>query len=515
MQNAVLPVSRRGFLGGVAATSSLGLLPGLLPAAFAQTGSVLRIATESDVLTWDPIAAIGSRMPILRSVFDSPFVQKPEDMSIVPHVVRDWEWLDAGRTLKLTFRDDVVFHNGDKLTAEDFKFTYFDRPQAEPRLALAGVFNGYISGIEVTSPTEAIVHWAKVMPIAIDWMGSLANFILPKAYFQSVGAEGFVQKPVGSGPYRLEEYQPGARIVLAANPDYWAGRPAHDTVIFDVVREPSARVAAVQSGQADLATALPVREALRLDALPGITGRVEPGVRVFSLLVRDIGGFEDERVRLAAHHAIDKQALSQALYGGVARPVSVIGIPEMPSYDPDFVFPYDPEKARALLAEAGYSPDKPVEITFYSLNGIFPNDWELSRAITGMWARVGINAKLEQMDIPKFYELNPAGRLPEAVFWGWAGPANDPEQFTGTLLNPDSQFSVIKREDMREKLTPLLGEFDREARMAGYTDAARYAVEKGYVIPLLQAVEGFAYKDDIDFTYYPTGYYEPWRIGRR
>jgi len=502
-------LGRRAFLKAMAASAAVGAIG---RPALAQDVKTLRIATEQDVVTWDPVAHISSRMPILRSVFDSPMVQSVDNLKIVPSVVSEWKWLDEGHTLELTFRDDVYFHNGDKLTAEDFKYTYFTRPKADPKMALAWIYGGYISSIDVPSPTKAVVHWEKVMPIAINWLTSLANFIVPKDYFEKVGQEAFAKAPVGSGPYRLVEYQMGSRVVLEKFDKYWGETPEFDRVVFEITKDPASRIAAIQSGSVDIASVLPIREADRLSKLDGFEATIIPETSVFIIHLRDIGDFKDERVRVAANHAIDKEALNKALFLGHAVPMSLVGVPTMPGFDDSYKFPYDPEKARALLAEAGFSPSKPAKLTFFSTRGAKANDWEIARAITGMWKQVGIEATLEPVESATFHELNAAAKLPEATLWGWVGAANDPEQFSGILINPDSRFSVMKSDAMREKLAPLLHEFDEEKRLAGYQEADRFAVEHGLVIPVLQTVYTLVHKDNIEVPVPANGWYEPAKV---
>src|SRR5690606_26513491 len=117
-----------------------------------------------------------------RSVFDAPLVQGP-DLKLGPNVITAWKWIGTdGKTLELTFRDDVTFHNGDKLTAEDFRFTYLERLAADQKLAIAAIFRDVFEDIEVVSPTKAIVKFKRVMPTVLDWWGSMNNLILPKRY---------------------------------------------------------------------------------------------------------------------------------------------------------------------------------------------------------------------------------------------------------------------------------------------------------------------------------------------
>ena len=125
------------------------------------------------------------------------------------------------------------------------------------------------------------------------------------------------------------------------------------------------------------------------------------------LTVRDDQGFKDENVRLAAHHAIDKAALSKAFYGGAAVPLSVIATPGTPGYLDDYKFPYDPELAKQLLAKSGFSPDKPAKMSFATTNGHFPSDYDMARAIAQMWKKVGIDADLAGDRICQIFRAQP------------------------------------------------------------------------------------------------------------
>src|SRR3990172_6590727 len=203
----------------------------------------------------------------------------------------------------------------------------------------------------------------------------MGNFLVQSDYIEKVGMDAFREKPIGSGPYRLVEYQLNSRIVLERNDQYWGPKPQIRRVIFEIIKDPSARVAAMQSGKVDLAINLPVREVDRLSKTSGLTGELNPIPRVILLQIRDDMSFADANVRLAAHHAIDKQALSKAFYNGAAVPLSMVSTPGTPAFDASFKFAYDPKKAQAYLAKAGYSASKPLKIKFATTNGQFPSDF--------------------------------------------------------------------------------------------------------------------------------------------
>jgi peptide/nickel transport system substrate-binding protein len=358
----------------------------------------------------------------------------------------------------------------------------------------------------VLSPTKAVMKFASPAPTAPQWLAFLGSYVVPKAYMEKVGVYVFRDKPVGSGPYRLVEYQLNSRIVLERNENYWGKKPALRRVTFDIVKDPSARVAAVQSGQLDLTLNIPVREVARLEREAGVAAEIAPITRVILLQVRNDLGFADANVRLAAHHAIDKEALSKAFYGGVAVPLSVPATPGSPGYLADYRFPYDPEQAKELLKKSGYGPDKPAKIGFAATNGHFPSDYDIARAILQMWKKVGIEAELEVIEYAKYFELNRGAKLPEATLYSWDNATGDPEIFAGYLLNPNMPFSAWKGAEVGDQVRTLFNIADYDKRIAGYRELNRVAVEAGATIPLLQSVQTLARKKNLAYTRYANGW---------
>src|SRR5258708_16265026 len=320
-------LTRRSMLqlaGAQAALAGLGV------PAWAQSRDAITIAFPTDVPTWDPNAGVLVGVQSLyKAVFDSPLTQAP-DLSARPHLVKAWRYRDAASLeLEVELRDDAVFHNGDKVTAEDFRFTFDERPKAPVPEGARKLDTGFIwrkvRSVEVLSPTRAVMHFTEVMPSAVTWLYFLASFVVPKTYVERVGVAGFSAKPIGSGPYRLVEYPQGARLVLEAFDRYCGGSPKRKRVTVEIMHDPSARGAAVDARRVDLAIDLPIREIARPSRLPGIVGRIDPIADILIIEVHNTGEFQREEVRLAAHHAIDKQAISTPFYGGKAIPIAVPG----------------------------------------------------------------------------------------------------------------------------------------------------------------------------------------------
>ena len=506
-------IPRRRFLTGSA--GALAAL-GVSGRAFAQAAAKgqLVIAYPADVPTWDPNArALAPVQSIYKMVFDQPIAQGP-DMRPGPGIVTAWRYLDEkALALELTLRDDVVFHDGTPMSAADIRYTFLERPRLpvpEGGLKLDMTFLWRrLQDVEVVSPTKVVMRFSEVMPSAVAWLHFMCSYVVPKAYLERVGLDEFRAKPVGTGPYRVVEYQQGARIALEGFDRHWAGKPAIPRVTLDIVRDPTARVASIQARRVDVAIDVPIREAVRLGAVSGLTARIDPNADITLLQVSRTGAFLDEKVRLAAHHAINKEAISKALFQGHAKPISVPAAHGTAGYPADFVFPFSEERAVALLREAGFGLQKPVDIRFATTNGVFPNDYDMARAIVAMWRKVGINAEIETIELSTYQERLRANKLPEATIYQWGNAAGDPEMYGGYLLDPKSIFSAFKIDDMRDRIGALLAEPDQEKRLAGYRDAHRYAVEQGYSIPLLQSVKTVVHGNDLNFAPFANGYVLP------
>ena len=495
--------TRRVFLGIAAGAVSLPHF-----AAAAAGKDAVTIGWPNDVPSWDPNQRfVPDAQSLFKAVFDQPLDQDPE-LRLIPHLISKWELSEDGLSMPVELRDDVEFHDGSKMTTEDFRFTFFDRIRTTPGLDIANSWRK-VQDIEIQSPTRAVMKFSSPAPTAPVWMAFLGSFMVPKKYVESVGAKTFAEKPIGSGPYRLAEYEQNSRIVLERNDRYWGPKPAIRRVTIQIIKDPSARVAAAQSGQVDLTINVPVREAVRLQGDAKLTSELDPITRIILLQVRNDLGFADENVRLAAHHAIDKQALSRAFYNNAAVPLSQLATPGTPGFMPDFKFAYDPELAKQLLAKSGFDAGKPAKIGFATTNGQFPGDYDMARAIAQMWKRVGIEADVQVIEYAKYFELNRGHKLPEAMLYSFDNATGDPEIYVGYMLNPKLPFSPWQDMGLGQKVIDAFNIANDEKRIATWKALDREAIETGAKIPLLQSVQTEVRQKPLGVTRYGNGWVLP------
>lgn len=487
-------IDRRLFLWLAAAAGGVALVrPGMALAAEIDNVS---IAWMTDPVTWDPNQRLApDPQTMLRMVFDQPLDQA-DDLSLRPSVVTEWQMAEDALSLHVRLRDDVTFSDGTRLTAEDFRFTYFERIARADEIDLAvGFFP--VKDIEVLSPTEAVMRFSQPFPTAPQWLAFSTSYIVSKAHAEKVGVAGLQSAPMGSGPYVLSEYIRDSRIVLTRREDYWGPKPAVKQITFEIIPDPTARLAALESGTVDIAMELSIRDVKRLQAAGALQAVTNPIARIIYITVRADQVFADRNIRLAAHHAIDKALLNTAFFGGSAVTIDVPTIPGMPGNPPDFGFAYDPAKALEYLAASGYGPDNPVRLAFATTNGQFPGDYDIARAVVAMWDKVGIKADLTVITEAQWYDLNASGKLPDASLFVWENGTGDPELFTGHMFDADLPFATYRTPEVTARIKPLFSEPDYAKRIRGYEEMNAWIIGEGALIPLIQAIQTMGYRQGL------------------
>lgn len=481
----------------------------VMGSAMAANNTELKIAFPVDIPSWDPTAVtFPAGQSIYKAVFDSPLFVG-DDLQVAPRLIEAWDWVDdSGQKLKITLREGVLFHDGSPMTTQDVKFT-LERALTKKTLALNGMLPT-LKEVEVLSPLEAVVHFTSPTPTAAKGLAFLSAYILPKAYFEKVGEDGFVKQPIGAGPYKLVNYQQGSRITLEAFDQYWNGAADIKDLTFEIVPDSSARVAAIESGRVDMSVQIPVRDVSRLEKNPKLEAKVYPYSEIYILQIPSYeADFQNEHVRKAMHLAIDKKGLSRAFYKNTAQPISVLAIKGSPGDVADFTIDFDKDAAKKELAIAGYSVEKPLKLKLYSTNNTFPSDYDLSRAIAQMWTEIGIEANVEEITVAKYLELSHSSKLDGVMLYSWANATGDPEIFTGRILDPRLRFSTWKEDSLIAVLDKLNADTNEESRIKGYQQLNRDIAEKGWSIPVLQSISTIAYKKDLNIKTYQTGYILP------
>ena len=396
-------ISRRsllaGALGAVAASATQACLP--------RAGSSTRITVTqgADPAGLHPLLHTGLvEASVYGNIFD-PLVSLDADGQIQPALAESWEARDDHRWV-FKLRRGVTFHNQESFDAQSVRFTLqqvLDPGLASPIRAQLDV----VERVETPdSHTAVIVTQRPFVPLLAELTGVM---MLPPAHTARVGWQALASQPIGTGPFRFVERLKDDHIGLRANELYWRGRPRTETLEFRPTPDTTSRLAAVRTGQADLATNVPGEQVDTLER-DGLRVPSRPGIQVlYARLNMRKPPLDDLRVRQAISHAVDIDQLIATVYGGRARRVNGPYQPEVFAYDAGAAVPtYDPERARFLLRTAGLPAG--TTLVFETPRGRYPKDDQVVEALAGYLSEVGLQTRIQIVEWAAYLQKLQAGQ---------------------------------------------------------------------------------------------------------
>jgi peptide/nickel transport system substrate-binding protein len=368
---------------------------GAVPSTDAQTPDPLVVAQGVDMQTGDPHRTTATHaVNVLANIYDT-LVGRDASLALRPALAVSWRAVDA-TTWEFKLRPGVKFHNGEPFNAQAVKFS-FER-MLDPKTKWPGA--GALRPIKtVTVVDDATVRFVteRPWPLLPRYLGYY-GMIVPPAYLAQNGDEGLIRQPVGTGAYRFVRWVKDDRVELEANADYWGGKPRIGRVVFRAIPSESSRLAELLAGSIHVMNLVPpelfkpIQDSSRAKL---VEGRSLSVYFVIANLV-NIGKdrpMADPRVRQALNHAIDRQAILSSIMHNVGKPVATVCTEVMLGCDPSVQpFAYDPERAKALLREAGYPNG--FEFSMSTTSGAYPGDRDISLALADQLNRVGVRTKV-------------------------------------------------------------------------------------------------------------------------
>ena len=348
---------------------------------------------------FDPAEVVGVLTPfwVMTALHDAVVKPMPGNLQ-TPSLAESWKMSPDGRVYEFKLREGIKFHNGDPFTAEDVRWSFH-------RAKGAKVLQEKVRDVEIVGPYRVRFHLHEPWPDFMTFYGTYATsaaWIAPKKYIEQVGLDGFKKHPIGLGPYKFVSHTPGIELVMEAHEGYWRKMPSVKRLVYKSVPEATTRLAMLKRGEVDLAYLLEAPQAQEVKRDPSLKLAFSGGIGTFYLDYLDQwdpkSPWHDRRVRLAASHAMDRQALSEAETLGASRPNGSL-IPRTFEFalplDPH---PYDPAKAKQLLAEAGY-PSGFDAGELYA----WPPYAAMGEAVGNYLGAVGIRVRIRNMERAAFY----------------------------------------------------------------------------------------------------------------
>jgi peptide/nickel transport system substrate-binding protein len=456
---------------------ALGLVVvGAASRAQAATEAERKVALNADAGSMDPYkdnSVVG--VQIQGHLYDPLVDYRGPDFKETPLAAERWENRDP-TTWRFILRKGIKFHDGKELTGEDVKFS-IELAQASPT-ARAKVSN--ITDVKVVD--RHTVEMTTSGPAASLLANLAFIYILPKADYQAKGADGFGQKPVGSGPYRLERWDKGQRIVLVAFDGYWGGKKSPARIVVRPISEGSTRLAELLTGGVDVIQDLPVENVQQVRDNKELAVVQAKGIRqiFFPFNSRADTPLKDKRVRQAINLSIDRDTIVRDVLQGFGEVrTGPFGVTQF-GYNPEAakLLAYNPDRAKALLREAGYPNG--VDVVWTVCRGCWLKDSEILETVANQMKAVGIRVKLNLIEVNQLFTNQNAGNFQIGMI-RWSRQYD-----SDTIIAGISALSTSQKWYASPEVDRLIAKgretLDRAAREKVYQDLYRALVEDpGYI----------------------------------
>jgi peptide/nickel transport system substrate-binding protein len=485
-------------------------------ALLAGTGAALA-GKANDTFVWatsteigPPDLYYGNQREVLIIAYaqcDSLLHRDPVSNDYKPLLAETWTWLDP-TTLELTLRKGVKFHDGREFGAQDVADTlnHVARPDSGMQIR---VIVDWIKNVEVVAPDKVRIHAKAPTPAALEFLSGTTP-IYPRGHYESAptvpAPDGKTRrdwgavKPICTGPYILKDHKPGQSVTLTKNPNYFAGspkgKPQIGTIVYRTIKDAETQVAELLTGGVDWIWGVPPENAKQLGAMPNVVVKSAATMRM-SFLSLDAAGrtgdtpLKDVRVRRAIFHAIDREAIAKNLVGEGAAVQKSLCVPVQFGCTTDVPdYPYDPAKAKALLAEAGH-PN--LSIPFYAYR-----DRPYSEAVLNYLRQAGIKPELKFLQWQALRPLIIEGKTEVAHLTFGSNGILDASASTSYYFR-HSVDDYARDPEVRDWLAEADTSTDPDNRKALYAKALKKINDQAYAVPLFIYGRTYAYSQDFEF----------------
>jgi len=397
-------------------------------------GGVLRTAVTSDPPTLDPAQITDTTSDMVaRQIFDG-LVDYDENLKIVPVIAKNWSISKDGKVYTFNLRQGVKFHNGREVTAEDFVYSWkrvMDPATKSKRanfmedIAKVEAPSKYVFRVTLKEPRG---YFLQMLPYSCFW-------VVPKEEVEKLGPD-FGSKPVGSGPFKFVSWTHDDKVILEANKDYFAGRPYVDRLEIRIIPDETVAIMEFEKGNLDWYENVPPSELDRLKSDPkwkdNIIEKPELGTYYIGMNCQK-PPLNNKLVRKAISYAINREQIVKVIMRDSVMIATGILPPGIPGYSKRPPIPYDPEKAKRLLKQAGYPDGKGLPTLELAFNKSATHQ-RICEAIQSDLKKVGINVELVQMDWAQYLEKVDRGET-QLFRLGWIADYPDADNFLWVLFN--------------------------------------------------------------------------------
>ena len=480
----------------------------LAPPAFAQkSADTLRIQFVDAVPNLDMyFNSQRTGLILAHHAWDMLVHRDPATFEIKPALATDWKFAEDN-SLDLTIRQGVKFHDGSTLSADDVVYTINMAANPDSKVATPSNY-AWIDKAEKTGDYSVRIKMKRPTPAALEYL-AMVTPIHPKAYREKVGPQGFAAKPVGAGPYKIVKNEQGKEVVLERFDDYWAGspkgRPAIKTLHVRFVPDLATEVTELLAQRTDWIWNINPDQIESINKVPHLQAVRQESMRIGYLQIDAAGRTGKDnpltklKVRQAIWHAIDRQEMANKLVQGGSRVPPAPCFPSQFGCDADAAvkYAYDPAKAKALMAEAGFANGFDIELVTY----VAVTSW--TAAIQNYLQAVGIRAKITQMQVAPAIQKSWRGEAP--LYHGsWGSYSiNDVSAIFPVMYGKDANDNYSRDPELEKLVADGGNTSDPAARKKAYSAAVKLMTEKAYWLPLFTYVNAYAFSKQLEFKTFP------------
>lgn len=472
------------------------------PAAFAgKSNDTLNIAWDRSLENVDMYFNTAREGIIVgRLVWDALMDVDPNTGEYKPALATSWKWIDPV-TLEMELRQGVKFHNGEKFDADDVVYTLnFISDPANGVKTQSSV--NWIKNCEKLGEYKVRINLKEPFPAAFEFLSGAIS-IYPNEYYAKVGPDGMGLKPVGTGPYKVTEVEPGQKIVFEKNENYYKdspkGQPTIGKIVQRTIPEVNTQIAELISGRLDWMWRVPADQAEKMGKMPMLSVVSGASMRIGYLTMDAVdktgqkSPLNNVKVRQAVSYAIDRQAIIDALVKGGAKIVNSACFPSQFGCTDDVVkYKYDPAKAKQLLAEAGYPNGFKTPFFAY-------RDRPVAEAMMGFLNAVGIQTDFSYLKYAALRDKIRANEVPFAFMTWGSNSINDVSAITSVFFKHLGD-DLAMDDEVKKWLDEGDTSVDPEARKAAYAKALKKIAEQAYWLPLFNYTVNYAFSKNLDFT---------------
>ncbi|MHB1217262.1 MAG: ABC transporter substrate-binding protein [Alphaproteobacteria bacterium] len=460
-----------------------------------QPGGTLSVGISSDVKTLDPLQSVQfPERQVLYLIFNT-LVKYGTDYSIQPELAESWEIQGDGKKIVFKLRRDVKFHDGTPFNAQAVKWNIERRLDPAVQSPQREQLEPLIASVEATDANTVTFNLKRPAPSLLGLLGERAGFMVSPTAAAKSGAE-FGNSPVGTGAFVFKDWTRGSQINLEKNPNYWEkGLPYLDKIVFRDLASSIVGIQRLQTGELDFVNELSPNDAKQIEGKPGIKLYPITVGRWYSLQWRmDKPPFDNAKLRQAIQHGIDRKRINDIVMSGKGT------ISDSPTpkglwwHDPSIkTYDYDPQKAKALLAEAGYPNGFEVVLSTPQI----PIFQQIDQLVQEQLAQIGVKLKLEPVSSADWYNKLVDGSSNFSPTRWTTRP--DPDGILYILFHSQGYANTMKYKN--PKVDQLLDEarliYDQAKRKPMYFEAQKLITADNPMPPLFFSVEYGALKDNV------------------